>query len=58
MIKYGANVDYKNRFGLNILHVAAQYGTNETMKYLIDNFPQVDINAQSKNGETVLKKYE
>ncbi|MBW3540608.1 MAG: ankyrin repeat domain-containing protein [Planctomycetes bacterium] len=36
------------------LHVAAAYATPETVEYLLENYPDVDIDAQDGNGDTAL----
>jgi cytohesin len=52
LIKKGADVNFKNRFGHSALHTAAAYGYTKIAKLLIES--GADLNAQTNYNETAL----
>ena len=52
LIEAGADVNQKNKYGRNLLHVAVIYGNVEIVKLLIDH--KVEINFRDNRGYTPL----
>ena len=52
LVKYGADKDAENFYGLNMLHVAAQGDMANTLFYF--HKLKVDINKQDRRGSTPL----
>lgn len=54
LIKKGADINAKDRYGKTALHNASQWGKPETVQLLIKK--GADVNAKSIFGETALQK--
>ena len=49
-----ANTSITDSFGNTLLHIAAIYGSNDILRYLIQNLKQINIFERNNNGETAL----
>ena len=55
ILKYQPNLEFADQFQRRPLHFAATSGNTTAIKYLVET-GKVDINAQTKGGETALMK--
>ena len=54
LIKHGADVDAKGRYGWTALYLATKYNHVKTVQLLLDN--GADVNARNNNGSTALQR--
>jgi hypothetical protein len=54
LIKHGADVHVKDRNGRNIVYWAAVLGRRPDLKYILENYPDFDINEVDAKGNTIL----
>jgi ankyrin repeat protein len=54
LMEHFSDINVRNRGGMTPLHVAAEHGAADTVKYLLDSYPKIDIDAQDGDGNTAL----
>jgi len=52
LLRYGADIEFKNQYGKTVLHGAVESGTPDVVKAVIEH--GIDVNTQMNGGETPL----
>lgn len=53
LLDHGADPDYRNKFGLNTLMIAAAAGNLEGVRFLVETV-KMDVNTETPSGDTAL----
>ena len=54
LLQSKANPSLTDSYGNTLLHIAAIYGSNDILKYLVQNLRQISIFERNNAGETAL----